>query len=170
MQWFFDNEKKEITRRQKEAKKKGKNAGGRPPIVDEFVVAKLEQAFALDATIEEACVYAGISHDTYHKFIKKAPEFGDRFDALKELPVLMLRETVLRRAQIDGDLALKYLKNKRNGEFSERKDVKLTGGIKMLPKLDEEEANKLKQSINIFFGASPTIVKDDEDNTEDDDD
>lgn len=161
MQWFFDNERKELARREKlKEKGKYKDKGGRPPIIDEFIVMKLEQAFSVDATVEEACTYAGISRNTLHQFIKKVPEFQDRIDMLKELPMMVARETITRSMGHDADLALKYAKNKRNNEFNERKEVKMGGSLKLLPKLDNDEAGKIKNTFQIFLGAVDAVAED----------
>jgi len=47
-------------------------------------VKKLEEAFAMDCSIEEACFYAGISRQTYYTWIKDNPELLDRFEELKQ--------------------------------------------------------------------------------------
>ncbi len=86
MAWFFVQEKAELARREK-LKKQGKGLDGRPPVIDEIVIRKLEYAFALDCTVEEACAYACIGKSTYFDFIKKHPMFAERVDALRELPM-----------------------------------------------------------------------------------
>ncbi len=46
-------------------------------------VNKLEEVFALDGTIEEACLFADISRTTYYNWIKDNPEMEERFEFLK---------------------------------------------------------------------------------------
>ncbi len=58
---------------------------------------------------------------------------------------------------------MKYAKNKRNNEFNERKDLKLSGGLKILPKLEDEDANKIKNTFNIFLGSVEAISEIDDD-------
>ncbi len=60
-----------------------KNKGGRPTIMSEAVVFKLETAFACGANISEACLVASISRDCYYDFIKKMPKISDRFKKLQ---------------------------------------------------------------------------------------
>lgn len=173
MQWFFDSEKVENARREKLEKaegtttKKKKNKGGRPTVIDEVVVGKLEYAFSLDSTVEEACTFAGIHRDTLYSYLKKKPEFSDRIDQLRELPMMLARQTIARSLMNDADIALKYAKNKRNNEFNERKDVKLAGSVKLLPKLDAEEADKIKKTFMTFFGAVDAISEDKDDDDDD---
>lgn len=58
-------------------------------------IKKLEEAFALDCSIPEACFYADISKTTYYNWLEKDPELVDRFAALRERPVLLARTTVV---------------------------------------------------------------------------
>ncbi len=99
----------------------GKSKVGRPRVITQQVVGKLEQAFMYDCTVEEACVYAGIHKDTYYEFCKQYPEFSDRIAALRFYPVLVARRTVI-NAIVQGNarLAMKYLERKRPQEFSSR--------------------------------------------------
>ncbi len=85
---------------------------------EDGVVNKLEQAFAIDATVGEACFYADISVKVYYNWIKGRPGLSERFTALRNKPVLTARQTVANAIQNDSDLALKYLERKRKDEFS----------------------------------------------------
>jgi len=133
------------------------------------VLRKLEYAFALDATVEEACVYAGISDKTFYDYQKAHPEFSQRIEALKNMPVLAMRESVIRQGSRDGDLALKYLSKKRSTEFHEKKDIK-HGGVVKMESLPKEEGDKIRATFNIFLN-SPEVADDfvdDGDETDDD--
>jgi len=107
----------------------GKKKRGRPTVVTQLVVGKLEEAFAYDATVEEACFYAGINKDTYYEFIKKEPEFTDRVEELREASILLARRTILKDVSTDSDKALKYLERKRKGEFSTRQEMAHSGEV-----------------------------------------
>ena len=104
-----------------------KNKWGRPSEMSEEKIKKLEEAFALDCSIGEACFYADISKVTYHNWVNKNPELLNRFDALREKPVLMARQTVVRALKDNPDMALKYLERKRKKEFSTRAEQEITG-------------------------------------------
>lgn len=106
-----------------------RNKGGRPSKMSEEKIKKLEEAFALDCSIGEACFYADISKVTYHNWVNKNPELLNRFDALREKPVLMARQTVVKSLKDNPDMALKYLERKRKAEFSPRIETELSGAI-----------------------------------------
>ena len=55
----------------------------RPTKMTPMVRKKMEEATALDATVEEVCFYAGISKDTYYKWIKKDKKLSDDLTALR---------------------------------------------------------------------------------------
>jgi hypothetical protein len=95
---------------------------GRPPKFTDEIVNKLEEVFALDGTIGEACFYAGISRTAYYNWIEENPELVDRFDALRENPVLKARRSVI-DGLVDPEFALKYLERKKKGEFSVRQEI-----------------------------------------------
>ncbi len=95
-----------------------KNPGGRPTKMTPNVLGKLEEAFAFGCTDVEACLFADINPDTLYSYCKKNPKFSERKEFLKETPILLARQSVIRDMQLDGNLALKYLERKKKDEFS----------------------------------------------------
>lgn len=83
-------------------------------------IRKLEEAFALDCTVWEACYYANISQDTYYDLVRDRPELLEIFTRLRERPVLIARQTVVNNLKENPELSLKYLERKRKAEFSTR--------------------------------------------------
>jgi hypothetical protein len=96
--------------------------GGRPSEMTGEKVKKLEEVFALDGTVEEACFYADISKQTYYNWLEKNPELVDRFEALRQTPILKARKTVV-RALSNPNIAMSYLERKRKAEFSVRQEI-----------------------------------------------
>ncbi len=91
---------------------------GRPHIIDDIRLGKLEEAFAIGAGDKEACFYANINPDTLYEYQKKNPEFTERKASLKQRPVLLARQTVLKALETDVITARWYLERKRKDEFS----------------------------------------------------
>lgn len=120
-------------------KKTGKYRTGRPTVMTESAIAKLEQAFAIDATVEEACSYADISRDSFYDYLKRNPKFSDRIADLRNRPVLSARQTLVKAVDKDPEMALKYLERKRKLEFSTKQEVEHSGIINMGTVLDEIE-------------------------------
>lgn len=84
------------------------------------VLEKLRQAFAIDATIDEACFYAGIDQSTYHIWKKKEPKQFEQLEQLRNTPILAARQTLATAVKSDAATALKYLERKRRAEFAVR--------------------------------------------------
>ena len=117
-------------------RKKSERPAGRPLKFTDEVVKKLEEAFSIDATVEEACFYADISRQSYYNNVKEGSVLFDRFKALRERPVLLARQTAVSKITESYANAIDYLKRKRKDEFSEqhRSAVDITtGGEKINP-------------------------------------
>jgi hypothetical protein len=127
---------------------KKKHAGGRPRVVTPVVIGKLESIFALDGTVKEACYYAGISADAYYDFLKENPEYSDRFEALRNRPVLLARQTVVKKLSENYSNAMDYLSRKAKKEFSTRTELTGAEGEALnKPVLSDEEKDKLMKLI-----------------------
>ena len=101
-------------------------------MIDLEKVTKLEQAFAIDASVEEACSYAEVSRKVYYEYIKRHPEFGDRIAELRQKPVLKARQTAVQKLGESYQNAMDYLKRKRKLEFGDGVDI-TSGGEKIVP-------------------------------------
>lgn len=96
---------------------------GRPTVMTERVLQKLEQAWALGCTDREACFYADISVFTLQAYQDRYPEYIQRKEILKSRPVLAARKTVVKAVETDPDIALKFLERKLKKEFSTRQET-----------------------------------------------
>lgn len=92
------------------------------------VLDKLRQAFAIDATIDEACFYAGINSDTYYRWKKDNPSKYADIEALRNTPILAARQTLATAVKTDAQTALKYLERKRRSEFATKTETDMTSG------------------------------------------
>lgn len=100
-----------------------KETRGRPITVDTPETRqKIEEATALDASIEEVCFYANISRESYYQLIKKDKEFSDRLEALRNNPILKARKTITDKLN-EPEHAKWYLERKAKREFSSRNEL-----------------------------------------------
>ncbi len=106
---------------------------GRPTKMTPETLKKLEEAFAIGASDNEACFYADISHQTLYTYQSDHPEFLDRKNALKERPVLLARQSVIKGLESDPQLALKYLERRKPGEFAIRRELTGSDGAPLAP-------------------------------------
>lgn len=98
----------------------------RPTKMTPELVGKLEYAFALGCSTTEACLYADIDRSTYYDWCKQDKTLSDRMEELKETPVLIARDTVIKGIRRDPDLALKFLERRKKDEFSTKSESTLT--------------------------------------------
>jgi len=101
------------------------NKEGRPTVMTDDVLQKLESAFAIGASDIEACTYADISTSTLYNYQNENPEFLERKRLLKEKPLLKARQTVVNSLD-DPRHAEWYLERKSKGEFSTREESVVT--------------------------------------------
>lgn len=106
--------------------KESKRGVGRPTIISEEVVKKIEEASAIDATIHELCLYANISVQTYYNWLDANPEYVERLKLLRNSPFLKARRSIVQSLE-DPNNAFRYMEKKLPAEFSDRKVVQHEG-------------------------------------------
>lgn len=99
-------------------------------------IKKLEEVFAMDGSVPEACYYANISEPTYYAWIKENPALEEQFKRLREKPILKARQIVMQRMSDSYQNAMDYLKRKKRLEFGDNVDH-TSGGQNITPILVE---------------------------------
>jgi len=69
--------------------------GGRPTKMTPETLAKLEQAFLMGCTDQEACLFAGIIPSTLYRYQEANPEYCERKDTLKQNPYMKARGVLI---------------------------------------------------------------------------
>ena len=85
---------------------------------------KLEQAFVNGCTIDEACLFAGITKPTLYTYFKENPDYRERVDTLRHHPKLKARFNIVKEIE-DGKVETSkwYLERKAKDEFSLRQEM-----------------------------------------------
>jgi hypothetical protein len=117
---------------------------GPPSKLTPEAVKKLEEAFAIDATVEEACFYAGISRQTFYNWRRENPALFDTIEALRMRPVLAMRQAAVRLGISSYSSAMDYLSRKRPDEFGNRSKLELGGRVETADVTASEAARKVK--------------------------
>lgn len=99
---------------------------------------KLEEAFSIDCTVLEACFFAGISTQCYYDWIKDEPKLVDRFNELRQKPVLKARNVIVKSLE-NPEISKWYLERKAKGEFAQRSEVTGPGGVSLVLTPEEKE-------------------------------
>jgi len=100
---------------------------GRPTVMTPEALRKLEEAFALGCTDEEACFYANIGKSTMYDYQQNNPKFLERKDELKERPFLKARQTIVKSLD-QAEHAKWYMERKKKSEFAQRTESTGAGG------------------------------------------
>lgn len=120
---------------------KAKNKGGRPTVVTDAVVSKLEYGFLKGLNVTECCHYANISRQTFYEYLEKNPKFSDRIDELRSNPSTKAKLNVVEAIENgDTDLSKWWLERKNKDEFSTKQEVSadVKGDISITVELVDE--------------------------------
>lgn len=114
-----------------------KKTAGRPPVIDEMTLQKLEAAFSLGATDSEACFQAGISPATLYNYQNENPGYLERKKQLKERMILKARMVIADALNnSDKEVAKWYLERKAKNEFSARQELTGADGENLIPVIE----------------------------------
>lgn len=94
-------------------------------------LAIVKKVWALDGSDEEACLAAGVSERWLDMRLADDPELKKEKKLLKNTPFLEARKTMVAKLSEDAEFALKYMKNKKNKEFSERIEEERSGDVRL---------------------------------------
>lgn len=97
---------------------------GRPTVMTEAVVSKLELGFMKGLNVTECCHYADISRNAFYEFLKKNPDFEDRIEELRSTPSAKAKLNIAEAIENgDTDLSKWWLERRNKDEFSTKQEV-----------------------------------------------
>ena len=96
---------------------------GRPTVITEEVVRKLESILQLGVSDGIACQYAQISRDAFYDHLKNDPAFSDRIQSAKDLITIAAGQVVVNDITVNKDVASAkwWLERKAPDEFGDKK-------------------------------------------------
>ena len=106
------------------------NKVGRPTVMTEEVLQKLEYAFMRGLPDVEACLIAGIGTTTLYNYCEENPNFRERKEELKQHPTAKARLNVTEAIENGNEeLSKWWLERKAKNEFSTKQTI--DGDIKV---------------------------------------
>ena len=127
---------------------------GRPTIMTNIVIGKLEQMFLANATNAEACIFAGICQDTLYDYKKKNPVFADKMKLLRAQRNLFAKRNIFKAIKEKEDINVsRWVLEKTDPEYSNKLDIKadidakLTTEINVISVANEEEVKIARKLI-----------------------
>jgi hypothetical protein len=124
------------------------NPIGRPTVIDELVLQKLEYAFTHGLSDKQACLFADISPATLYNYQNAHPDFVERKEVLKDATTMRAKLNVAGKI-LEGDLQQSnwWLERKAKDEFSTRTE-NINANIDATAKLSDEERQKIIDIVN----------------------
>jgi ACT domain-containing protein len=99
-------------------------AVGRPTIMTDAIVSKLEYGFMKGLNVTECCHYADISRNCFYEYLDKNPEFKDRIEELKSCTSARAKLNVSEAIDNgDKELSKWWLERRNKDEFSVKQEV-----------------------------------------------
>lgn len=100
------------------------NKVGRPTVMTDEMIGKLELLFAKGLTDREACLIADITPSTLYDYCNKNPEFTERKELLKEKVKIQAKLNIAESIENkDVDDSKWYLERKAKDEFSAKQII-----------------------------------------------
>ena len=97
---------------------------GRPTVMTEAIVGKLEYGFMRGLNVTECCHYADISRNAFYDYCEKNPDFRDRIEELKSHPATRAKLNVVEAIENgDTDLSKWWLERRNRDEFSTKQEI-----------------------------------------------
>lgn len=108
---------------------------GRPTVMTQDTVNKLEQAFSMGCSDLEACLFADISRQTLYDYQERHPEFIDRKALLKQKMIFKARSVIAEALNKKDENTAKWLlERKVKDEFSTKveNDINVNGELALV--------------------------------------
>lgn len=118
------------------------NKVGRPTVMTEDVLQKLEYAFMRGLTDVEACLYADIGTTTLYNYCEENPAFRERKEELKQHPTAQARLNVAEEIEKgNAEMSKWWLERKAKNEFSTKQEISadVTSDVTINIELVDEE-------------------------------
>jgi len=128
------------------------------------VLAKLESAAAIDASVPEMCFYAGISETSYYRYNKENLVFRERIESLRNKPILAARQRINKGIEESFSNAMSYLERKRKAEFSTRSELAVDGEIINKHTVSPETEELIRKAMGGFAKKVSSLANKEKDN------
>lgn len=101
-----------------------KNKVGRPTVMTDTILSKLEMLFSKGLTDREACLIANISPSALYDYCVEHPEFAERKELLKDNIKIKAKLNIAEAIESkDIDNSKWYLERKAKDEFSTKQEI-----------------------------------------------
>lgn len=132
-----------------------KNEVGRPTVMSDETVRKLEESLKGGMTVSQACVVSDVSRDTYYRHYKMDEAFSDKMRFAKSY-VAMLAKQNIAKAIADGDIGVsKWFLEKQSSfvAYAEEKleEKECLNNVTLTPEEEAKQMRDLKIYLSSFL-------------------
>ena len=97
---------------------------GRPTVMTEAIVGKLEYGFMKGLNVTECCHYADISRTAFYDYLDKNPDFSNRIEELRSYTSAKAKLNITEAIEEgDRDLSKWWLERRNRDEFSTKQEI-----------------------------------------------
>ena len=97
---------------------------GRPSVMTDEVLQKLEYGFMKGLTDDQACSYADIAPSTLYNYCAEHPKFLERKEQLKNSPSVKAKLNIVEAIEKgNAELSKWWLERKEKNEFSTKQEI-----------------------------------------------
>ena len=104
-----------------------KHPGGRPTVMTDDTLEKLEYAFSRGLNLTESCLCADISLKTFYNYTKKHEEFLQRLELLKGNMRMRAKLNLADKLDEGDDYNSRWYLEKTSDEFNPKSKQEVTG-------------------------------------------
>lgn len=105
---------------------------GRPTVMTESTLAKLDEGFLMGFSDKEACLYADIHPATLYRYNEENPEYRERKELLKDQVNMRAKNNIAAAIKLGDKELSKWYLERRDSDFVPKKATDLTSGGKPL--------------------------------------
>jgi len=130
---------------------------GRPTVMTDDTLQKLNDAYSIGLSDVKACAYTGITVSTLHNYQNANPKFIEEKEALRLKPDLLAQQTIV-TALNDPQHAWRWLE-KKDKDFMPTSKVEHGGRVEVAD-LTEEMSEEEKNAMAILRSARRKRIED----------
>jgi len=105
-----------------------KSNAGRPTVMTDDVLRKLDECFLADLSDKQACYIVDINPESLYAYQREHPEYTERKATLKNMTTAKAKMNISKEINdADKEISKWYLERKLKSEFSTKQEVETTG-------------------------------------------
>lgn len=122
---------------------------GRPTVMTEETLNKLEDGFVKGLSDREACLYAGISTQTMYNYQHDNPDFIERKELLKDSVKMRAKLNIEEAIQAKNLNLSQWYAERRDKDFSGKQEIDITSKGERIN--DVDAVKELSDKFNDFL-------------------